>query len=183
MKNIKKKNRIYPEWKGFNMRIGICPGSFDPVTFGHLDIISRASRIFDKVIVGVSVNPDKKSSFTKQERIELLEIAIADVGLENVVVEQVDCLLADYAKKRGATAIVKGLRAMTDFEYEFQMALTNKKLNPDVETMFMATTAENMFLSSSMVKQIASFGGDISHFVPECILQRIIERLIRPQKA
>lgn len=159
------------------MKIGVCPGSFDPVTFGHLDIISRASKIFDKVIVAVSVNPNKTTSFSSKERIELLEIAISDCNLTNVEVSEVNCLLADYAKEKNATAIIKGLRAMTDFEYEFQMALTNKKINPDVETMFMATAAENMFLSSSMVKQIASFGGDISSFVPECILQRIFERL------
>lgn len=158
------------------MRIAICPGSFDPVTLGHLDIISRACKIFDKVIVAVSINMEKKFSFTNEERVQLLRQAAAEAGL-NVEIDSVDGLLASYAKEKGATAVIKGLRAMTDFEYEFQMALTNKKLNPDLETMFLATSAENMFLSSSMVKQVAGLGGDISHFVPACISQTIIERL------
>lgn len=159
------------------MRIAVCPGSFDPVTIGHLDIISRASRIFDKIIVGVPVNPEKHFSFTVEERMDLLRRVIAAEGLENIEVDKVDGLLADYAKRRGAMVIVKGLRALSDFEYEFQQALTNKKLNPELETMFLSTSAENMFLSSSMVKQVAGFGGDISHFVPPCILQTIQERL------
>lgn len=158
------------------MRIAICPGSFDPVTIGHLDIISRACKIFDRVIVAVSENPVKSFSFSMEERAELLDIAAKEAGL-NVEIKSMDGLLANYAQEEGASVIVKGLRAMTDFEYEFQMALINKKLNPDLETMFLATSAENMFLSSSMVKQVAGFGGDISHFVPECILQRIMERL------
>lgn len=156
------------------MRIAVCPGSFDPVTLGHMDIIARACKIFDKVIVAVPINPEKNASFTVEERIELLKITTA--GL-NVELDCVDGLLADYARDKGATAIVKGLRALSDFEYEFQMALTNKKLNPELETIFLATSAENMFLSSSMVKQVAGFGGDISHFVPECILDTIKKRL------
>lgn len=158
------------------MNIAICPGSFDPVTIGHLDIVTRASVIFPKVIVAVSVNPKKKYSFSVEERMELLRIATEEKGIQ-VEIDQVDGLLADYAKARQATVIVKGLRAMTDFEYEFQMALTNKKLNSELETMFLATSAENMFLSSSMVKQVAGLGGDISHFVPESIARPIIERL------
>lgn len=158
------------------MRTAICPGSFDPVTIGHIDIISRACKIFDRVIVAVSVNPEKSFSFSMEEREALLRIATKSAGL-HVEIEGMDGLLAYYAKEKGATAVVKGLRAMTDFEYEFQMALTNKKLNPDLETMFLATSAENMFLSSSMVKQVAAFNGDISHFVPECISKTIIERL------
>ena len=110
------------------MRIAVCPGSFDPVTIGHLDIISRASRIFDKIIVGVPVNPEKHFSFTVEERMDLLRRVIAAEGLENIEVDKVDGLLADYAKRRGAMVIVKGLRALSDFEYEFQQALTNKKL-------------------------------------------------------
>lgn len=161
------------------MRIAVCPGSFDPVTLGHLDIISRASRIFDKVIAAVPVNPAKNASFSTEERMEMLRIVCAEEHLDNVEIDQVTGLLADYAREKGAMTIVKGLRAMSDFEYEFQQALTNKKLNPELETMFMATSAENMFLSSSMVKQVAGFGGDISHFVPQCILQTIKERLCR----
>ena len=158
------------------MRIAICPGSFDPVTLGHMDIITRACKIFDKVIIAVPVNPDKRASFTVEERMEMLRIATQGM---NVEVDCVTGLLADYAREKQAVAIVKGLRAMTDFEYEFQMALTNKKLNSEVETMFLPTSMENMFLSSSMVKQIAGFGGDISHFVPESLLDRINERLSR----
>ena len=158
------------------MSVAIYPGSFDPVTLGHMDIISRACKIFDKVIVAVPVNPDKRASFTVEERMEMLRKATQGM---NVEVDCVKGLLADYAKEKQAVAIVKGLRAMTDFEYEFQMALTNKKLNPEVETMFLPTSMENMFLSSSMVKQIAGFGGDISHFVPECLLDTINERLCR----
>ena len=159
------------------MRTATCPGSFDPVTIGHLDIISRASRLFDRIIVGVPVNPEKHFSFTVEERMDLLRRVIAAEGLENIEVDKVDGLLADYAKRRGAMVIVKGLRALSDFEYEFQQALTNKKLNPELETMFLSTSAENMFLSSSMVKQVAGFGGDISPFVPACILQTIQDRL------
>lgn len=159
------------------MRIAVCPGSFDPVTLGHLDIITRASRIFDKVIVAVPVNPSKSASFSVEERLALLRIVLDHEKLQNVELDGVKGLLADYARDKGAMAIVKGLRALSDFEYEFQMALTNKKLNAELETMFLATSAENMFLSSSMVKQVAGFGGDISHFVPQCILQKIKERL------
>lgn len=155
--------------------IAICPGSFDPVTYGHLDIITRASKMFYKVIVVVAGNVTKNCSFTPEERVEMIEKCVSDLG--NVSVEHYEGLLADYAASVGATAIIKGLRAMSDFEYEFQMALTNKKLNPNVETLFLTTAAENMYLSSSMVKQIAYMGGDISSFVPEVIRQDIIDRI------
>jgi pantetheine-phosphate adenylyltransferase len=158
-----------------NKVIAICPGSFDPVTKGHLDIIHRAANLFHKVIVVVATNSSKNCSFSPEERVELIKKCIPD--LENVEVVHFGGLLADYAARVGATAIIKGLRAMSDFEYEFQMALTNKKLNSNVETLFLTTAAENMYLSSSMVKQIASMGGDISDFVPEVIKQDIIERL------
>lgn len=154
----------------------ICPGSFDPVTLGHLDIISRASKMFDHVIVAVLRNSAKeRSSFTVEERIELLQEATKDLG--NIEVVSFDGLLAEYAKKRNVTTIVKGLRAVSDFEYEFQMALTNKMLNPDLETVFLTTSAQNMYLSSSMVKQVASLGGDIKGFVPDCVLDKIVDRL------
>jgi pantetheine-phosphate adenylyltransferase len=157
------------------MKTAICPGSFDPVTLGHMDIINRARKIFDHTIVAVLVNPEKHTAFTVEERINMLKRCTQ--GMEDVEVAGFDGLIADYARIRDATAIVKGLRAMSDFEYEFQMALFNKKLNPELETIYLNTTAENMFLSSSGVKQVACFGGDISNFVPECILQDIEQRL------
>ena len=155
--------------------IAICPGSFDPVTYGHLDIISRAANMFDKVIVVVASNKNKTNNFTPQERVEMIKKCTTD--LPNVEVESYDGLLADFAAKKGAKAIIKGLRAMSDFEYEFQMAIANKKLNPNVETLFLTTSAENMYLSSSMVKQIASMGGDIADFVPPAIHNDIVNRL------
>ncbi len=157
--------------------IAICPGSFDPVTKGHLDIITRSAKMFNKVIVVVMSNINKKNttSFTVEERMDMIRRSVAD--LPNVEVDHYEGLLAEYAAAKGASAIVKGLRAVTDFEYEFQMALANKKLNPEVETVFLTTSAENMYLSSSMVKQIASMGGNISDFVPECILGDILKRL------
>lgn len=157
-------------------RLAVCPGSFDPVTLGHLDIMTRASQLFDRVIVLVSVNYDKKPSFSAEERMELIREVTKD--LPNVEVEMLDGLLADYVRDKKACAIVKGLRATTDFEYEFQMALANRKLYSEAETVFLVTKSENMYLSSSIVKQIASFGGDISSFVPPEIADRIKERLL-----
>jgi len=159
------------------MKIAVCPGSFDPVTHGHVDIMSRAAKLFDKVIVVVSINPLKSTSFTADERVRMLTEVTK--GIDNIEIDTFDGLLADYLKLTGASAIVKGLRAVSDFEYEFQMALANKKLYADAETVFLTTSAENMYLSSSVVKQIASFGGDISHFVPESILETIKNRLIK----
>lgn len=158
------------------MKIAVCPGSFDPVTLGHTDIISRASKLFDRVIVLVSVNSAKKYSFTPEERVDMIKEVCRN--LHNVTVESDDGLLADYLKKKNATAIVKGLRAVSDFEYEFQMALANKKLCPEAETVFLVTSSENMYLSSSVVKEIASYGGDISDFVPAAILEKIKQRLV-----
>lgn len=155
--------------------IAICPGSFDPITYGHLDIITRTANMFDKVLVVVASNKNKTNSFTPSERVEMIKKCIPE--LDNVEVDSFDGLLADYAAEKGAAAIIKGLRAMSDFEYEFQMALTNKKLNPKVETLFLTTAAQNMYLSSSMVKQIAAMGGDISSFVPPVIKQDIIDRI------
>ena len=153
----------------------ICPGSFDPVTLGHIDIITRASKMFDRVVVGVLNNLAKNPSFTTEERIGLLKKATE--GLDNVEIVGFDGLLADYARQNGITAIVKGLRAVSDFEYEFQQALTNKKLNPELETVFLTSNSDFMYLSSSMVKQVAYLGGDISSFVPECVHDEILKRL------
>lgn len=158
-----------------NTLTAICPGSFDPVTCGHLDIIARASKMFGKLIVVVASNGTKHCSFTPEERVEMIKKCTEE--LSNIEIVHYDGLLADYAAKRGASAIIKGLRAMSDFEYEFQMALTNKKLNPNVETLFLTTDSHNMYLSSSMVKQVASMGGDISGFVPEVIKQDIMDRI------
>ena len=153
----------------------ICPGSFDPVTVGHLDIIRRASSMFDKVIVVVMNNTAKHPLFSADERVEMLKKTTS--SLENVDIDSYDGLLAEYAKLKNAKAIVKGLRAVSDFEYEFQMALTNKKLNPNVDTVFLTARAENMFLSSSIVKQIGSMGGDIGGFVPDEIRDTVLLRL------
>ena len=158
------------------MITAICPGSFDPVTQGHMDIVRRASRLFDRVIVVVMTNGAKAPLFTQAERVELLNRAVEEEGLEHVVVDCYDGLLADYVELRQADVIVKGLRAMSDFEYEFQMALTNRKLNSRAETVFLTTTAEHMYLSSSLVKQVAGYGGDISDFVPACILPDILDK-------
>lgn len=156
------------------MKTAICPGSFDPVTLGHLDIIERAAELFDEVIVLVMSNRSKLGSlFTVEERIELINRTIKG---KNIKVDTYDGLLVDYAKQKNAVAIVKGLRAMSDFEYEFQQALTNKSLYPKVETVFLTTEGKNMFLSSSMVKEVCTLGGDISTFVPQEIINDIYER-------
>ena len=161
-------------------RVAVCPGSFDPVTFGHLDIISRATKLFDKVIVLVSMNLDKHPAFTLTERLLMIEKVTEQY--DNIVIDILeDELLADYVRRVGAHAIVKGLRAVSDFEYEFQMALGNKKLFPEAETVFLTTASENMYLSSSIVRQIASLGGDISSFVPAEIRPVIESRLRKKQ--
>lgn len=156
------------------MKIAICPGSFDPVTLGHLDIIDRAGDIFDEVIVLVMSNGSKSNSlFTIDERMELLKRCVSK---SNVKIDTYNGLLVEYAKQKGAVAIVKGLRAVSDFDWEFQQSLTNKSLNPQVETVFLTARGENMFLSSSMVKEVCKLGGDISAFVPEQIAQDIYDR-------
>lgn len=156
------------------MRIAICPGSFDPITLGHLDIIERVDTLFDQVIVLVMNNGTKKTSlFTVDERINMIERCVHS---DKVHIDTYDGLLVNYAKEKGATAIVKGLRALSDFEYEFQQALTNKSLYPELETVFLAATGENMFLSSSMVKEVCRLGGDISAFVPNCVVNDIYKR-------
>lgn len=158
-------------------KIAVCPGSFDPVTYGHLDIIHRASMLFDKVIVAVSVNSQKNTSFTADERVEMIKKVTSN--FENVEVDICKGLLAEYCKRLNACAIVKGLRAVSDFEYEFQQALANKTLYPQGDTIFLTTRAENMYLSSSVVKEIARYGGDISNLVPKEILDIIVDRLVK----
>ncbi len=157
------------------MRIALCPGSYDPVTKGHVNIIERTAGLFDKVIVVVMINAEKRTAFRLEERVEMLKAATA--GIENVEVASFSGLVADYARQRGACALVKGLRAVTDFEYEFQMALINSKLNEDLETVFITTDASFMYLSSSAVREVARFGGDISEFVPPEVEEMIMRRL------
>ena len=158
-------------------RKAICPGSFDPVTVGHLDIVGRAAQLFDEVIVVVMNNSAKNPLFSADERVEMLKKVTAD--MPNVSVDRYDGLLAEYAKEQNANVVVKGLRAVSDFEYEFQMALTNKKLNPELDTVFLTTKAENMYLSSSLVRQVGAMGGDISEFVPAEIKEQVLKRLCK----
>lgn len=156
-------------------RIAVVPGSFDPITKGHMDIIRRAQTLFDKVIVLVVINVQKSPCFSPEERVELIRSSIE--GMEGVTVDHYEGLLVDYVRDVGACAIVKGLRAVSDFEYEFQMALINKELYNKVETVFLTTSAANQYLSSSVVKQIASLGGNIRPFVPEQVHDKIVSRL------
>lgn len=154
----------------------VCPGSFDPLTIGHLDIITRSAKLFDNVIVVVMRNPNKDvGSFTTEERVDFIKRCTKN--LSNVSVDSYAGLLADYVREKGASAVVKGLRAISDYDDEFRQALTNQKLNSEMETIFMVSNAEHMFLSSSVVKQVCRLGGDVSTFVPEEICDDIVKRL------
>ena len=157
------------------MKKAVCPGSFDPITNGHIDIIKRAAELFDEVTVLVVTNPDKKCVFSPEERCLLIEKAVE--GIEGIKVDSFSGLLADYVKKNGISAIVKGIRSSSDFEYEFQMALANRSLAPDAETVFITADPQNMYVSSSLIRQIAGFGGDVSDFVPKNIAPEIEKRL------
>ncbi len=157
------------------MNTAIYPGSFDPVTNGHLNIISRAAKSFDKLIVCVMVNADKRPMFTALERVELLRRVTADIP--NVEIAHSDRLLADFARERNCGVIVKGLRAMSDFEREFQMALINRKLNPGLDTMFLTAEHQFMYLSSSIVKEMGHYGADLRDFLPEQIIDDFRSRL------
>ena len=157
------------------MKIAICPGSFDPVTKGHVDILERSSKLFDKVIAVVLVNPTKTPTFTTEERVDLIKRVTTHIP--NVEVDSYTGLVADYAQIKNAHTLIKGLRAVTDFEYEFQQALINKKLNGDVETVFLAASSEHMFLSSSVIKQVCQLGGDISLFIPKEISEEVITKI------
>jgi pantetheine-phosphate adenylyltransferase len=159
--------------------IAVCPGSYDPVTNGHLDVIGRTAKVFDKVIVGVVNNPVRKEKtlFTADERKGFIEGATADLG--NVEVGIMSNLLVEFAREHGATAIIKGLRAISDFEYEFEMNQLNRKLAADIESMYIFASANYSFLSSTGVKEIATFGGDISDLVPPPVAKALAERLAR----
>lgn len=157
------------------MNKAIYPGSFDPITNGHLDIIIRASKVFDHIIVAVLINPDKKGLFDIDERVELIQRVTKD--FPNVEVRSFSGLLIHFMRENDVKVIIKGLRAVSDFEYEFQMALMNNKLDASIETIFMMTNAQYSYLSSSSVKQVAQFGGCISGLVPEVIVPDIIEKM------
>ena len=156
------------------MTTAIYPGSFDPITLGHLNIIRRASKIFDKVVVCVMVNSAKTPMFSREERVELIERVVK--RLPNVTVDTSDILLADYAKQYEGAVLVKGLRAVSDFESEFQLALINKTMNPNLDTVFLTSNEKYTYISSSVVKEIARYGSDLSKLVPREILQDVIER-------
>ena len=152
-------------------RIAIYPGSFDPVTNGHIDIVQRATLLFDKIIVTILHNPNKKALFSLEERMEMLSESMHDVP--RLSFDTFDGLLVDYAKQRGAHAILRGMRAVSDFEYEFQMALMNRKLNREVQTVFLMTGLRWIFTSSTIIKEAARFGGDISDMVPPIVNQKL----------
>jgi pantetheine-phosphate adenylyltransferase len=160
-------------------RVAVCPGSYDPITNGHLDIITRASRIFDKVVVGVVNRPVRKEKtlFSGEERRDFIQDATAKLG--NVEVEVFSILLVDFARDHGATAIVKGLRAISDFEYEFEMNQLNRNLAPDLESIYIISSPNYSFLSSTGVKELATFGGDVSTLVPGPVAEALAERLKR----
>jgi pantetheine-phosphate adenylyltransferase len=160
------------------MRRAVCPGSFDPITNGHLDIVMRASTLFDEVIVAVLINKSKSTLFTVQERMDLIREAVRDhpQAARNVVVQSSQGLLVDFCKAHGVQSIVKGLRAVSDFDYELQMAQMNHRL-AGVETLFMSTNPQYAFLSSSLVKEVARYGGDVAGLVPDVVLKHLRERL------
>ncbi|MGN0322358.1 MAG: pantetheine-phosphate adenylyltransferase [Oliverpabstia sp.] len=157
------------------MTTAVYPGSFDPVTNGHLDVIERGSQLFDKVIVGVLHNSSKSPLFSVEERVNILKEATAH--LNNVEIVAFSGLSVEFARKCGAKVIIRGLRAITDFEYELQMAQTNRVLAPDIDTMFLTTSLEFAYLSSTTVKEVATFGGDISKFVPEFVSREVYKKL------
>ena len=156
------------------MRRAVCPGSFDPVTLGHLDVISRAAGLFDEVVVAVLINKKKQGLFSVEERIAMLEETTAD--LPNVRADSFHGLLVDYCRAHDIKAIVKGLRAVTDFDYELQMAQMNQRLS-GVDTLFMSTNPEFSFLSSSLVKEVATYGGDVGHLLPPSVHRQLLDRI------
>jgi pantetheine-phosphate adenylyltransferase len=156
-------------------KIGVYPGTFDPVTYGHIDIIKRSLKVFDKVIVAVAPNPQKAPLFDVEERVFMIQEATR--GLKNVQIEKFEGLLVEFVKQQRGIAVIRGLRAVSDFEYELQIALMNRKLDSEVETVFMMPSEEYTYLSSSIIKAVASYGGEIKDFVPEIVLKKFKEKL------
>ncbi len=156
------------------MRDAVYPGSFDPVTLGHVDLIERGSRLFDRLVVAVAANPTKSPLFSETERLEMVREVTAH--LSNVEVRQFDGLMVDFARSNGAKVVLRGLRALLDFEYELDMALTNRRLAPEIETVFLMPSQEYTFLRSSLVKNVAKLGGDLKSFVPEAVIERLVAR-------
>lgn len=161
-------------------QLALYPGSFDPITNGHIDIIKRCLAIYDHVLVAVADNDIKRPLFTMTERVEMIRQAISDERLE---IDSFDCLLMDYVRRRGARVVVRGLRALADFEFEFQLAHMNRRLAPEVETVFLMTGARDFFVSSSLVKEVARYGGDVSGLVPEPVMNALIKRYVAEQAA
>jgi pantetheine-phosphate adenylyltransferase len=162
---------------GNGERIGVYPGTFDPVTLGHADIIRRGAKLVDRLIIGITTNPSKDPMFTPDERIAMLEREIGRLGLDNVEVKGFNALLMKFAEREGATVIVRGLRAVADFEYEYQMAGMNQQLNSGIETVFLMADVSLQPIASKLVKEIALFGGDISRFVSDEVRQQVVDRV------
>ena len=160
-------------------RIGVYPGTFDPITLGHLDIIRRGAKLVDKLIIGVTTNPSKNPMFTPEERMAMVTREVAAQGIENVMVMGFNALLMKFAEKQGASVIVRGLRAVADFEYEYQMAGMNQQLNDGIETVFLMADVSLQPIASKLVKEIALFGGDITRFVTPMVRDEVVERVAR----
>jgi len=158
--------------------VAVYPGSFDPVTYGHLDILNRSLELFDKIIIAVALNIEKTGLFTFEERAELIKASLKET--DNVVVDSFQGLLVDYVKKVNARFVIRGLRAMSDFEYEFQMASMNRNLDAQMDTIFMMTSKDYFFVSSRTIKEVAIFGGDVTEFVPEAVGKALKKKLQRP---
>jgi len=161
-------------------RIAVYPGTFDPVTHGHVDIVERSLRMFDKVIVAIAANPKKEPLFPLQERVAMFRAALK--GRRNVTIEGFDCLLVDYMKQKKAVGLIRGLRAVSDFEYEMQMALMNRRLDSDIETVFLMPSEEYTFVTSTIVKEAASYGGDVSSLVPKIVVDKLRQKFGRGRR-
>ncbi|MFC1538389.1 pantetheine-phosphate adenylyltransferase [Candidatus Latescibacterota bacterium] len=161
------------------LKLAVYPGTFDPITNGHLDVITRAIHLFDKLVVAVAENPAKQPLFTFEERIDMAKHVVSNTeGMENIEVAGFDCLTVDFAKEIGAKSIIRGLRAVSDFEFELQIALTNRKLDKDIESVFLMPAVRYIYLNSTTVKDVARYGGDILSFVPEYVMNKLQEKLL-----